>query len=105
MPLTFKPGELSFDKLLKESEIDVSILTYTQKETLAATMQTLLQAAAIIRAVHYRRTPGTKQQIASTIKDDLMGLLGENGNLTDQIKTFVENIDKVYDGINNKVSQ
>ena len=105
MPLSFKPGELSFDKLLKESEVNVSVLTYTQKETLAATMQTLLQAAAIIRAVHYRRTPGTKQQIASTLKEDLVGLLGESGNLTDQVKTFITNMEKVYDGINSKPNE
>ena len=101
MPLTFKPGELSFDKFLKEGEIDVSVLTYTEKNTLAAAMHTLLQAAAIIRAVHFRKTPGNDQQIASTIKNDLAQFLGDNGNLSEQIKAFLGNVDKVY-GIDNK---
>ncbi|OYE06177.1 hypothetical protein CDG79_03335 [Nostoc sp. 'Peltigera membranacea cyanobiont' 232] len=102
MPLSFTVGEKSFDKFLKESEQDVSVLTYEQKETLTASMQSLLQAAAIIRAVNYRRTSGNKQKIASTIKNDLLGLLGETGNITDQVKTFITNIEKVYDAIDNK---
>ena len=102
MPLTFKPGELSFDKFLKEGEIDVSVLTYTEKNTLAAAMHTLLQAAAIIRAVHFRKTPGNDQQIASTIKNDLAQFLGDNGNLSEQVKTFLRNVEKVYNGIDNK---
>ncbi|MEH1895623.1 MAG: hypothetical protein V7K94_10055 [Nostoc sp.] len=102
MPLSFTVGEKSFDKFLKESEQDVSVLTYEQKETLTASMQSLLQAAAIIRAVNYRCTSGNKQKIASTIKNDLLGLLGETGNITDQVKTFITNIEKVYDAIDNK---
>ena len=105
MPLTFKPGELSFSKLLKESTQDVSIIKYTGKETLGATLQTLLQAAAIIRAMHYRKTPGNQTNIASTIKNDLLGLLGDSGgNLSDQVKTFINNVEKVYDGIDNQPS-
>ncbi|MEH2244592.1 hypothetical protein [Nostoc sp.] len=103
MPLTFKPGELSFDKLLKESNIDVSVLTYTEKPTLAATLHTLLQAAAIIRASHFRGTPGNKAQVANIIKEDLKKLLGEGGDLLEQIKTFVKDVNGVYDAVDHKL--
>ncbi|MEH2242354.1 hypothetical protein [Nostoc sp.] len=107
MPLTFTPGQKSFNTVLKESSQDVSVIKYTQKETLATAIHTLLQAAAIIRGVHYAKTPGGQAAVVKKLKEDLMGLVGDQnqGSLSDQIKTFVNNIDKVYDGINNKPSQ
>ncbi len=105
MPLSFTVGEKSFDKFLKESEQNVSVLTYNEKETLIAKMQSLLQAAAITRAVHYKRTGGNQQQIASKLKSDLLTLLGESGTITDQVKAFIKNLDQVYDGINNQPQQ
>ena len=104
MPLTFTPGEKSFNTVLKESSQDVSVMKYTEKQTLATAIHTLLQAAAIIRGVHYAKTPGGQAAVVKKLKEDLMGLVGEQGSLSDQVKTFVNNVEKVYDGINNKPS-
>lgn len=102
MPLSFTAGEKSFDKFLKESQQDVSVITYHQKETLTAIMQPLLQAAAITRAVHYRGIHGNKQQIASALKKDLTSLLGEKGDLSEHIKDFITKVEKVYNDVDNK---
>jgi len=55
LPLSFKPGEESFDKLLKESTVPVKVVDFHEKETLNHYLHELLQGAAIIRAAHWRK--------------------------------------------------
>jgi hypothetical protein len=55
MPLTFTPGETSFDKMLKEAQVPLQVIRYNQKGGLRSQINDLLQAAAIIRAVFWRK--------------------------------------------------
>jgi hypothetical protein len=55
MPLSFKPGEKSFDKLLKETDTQVKVIDFHEKETLNHYLHELLQAAAITRAANWRK--------------------------------------------------
>ncbi|MEH2381137.1 MAG: hypothetical protein V7K27_19995 [Nostoc sp.] len=100
MPLTFTPGKTSFSSVLVDSTQDVAVIKYKEKETIAAAIHSLLQAAAIIRGVHYAKTPGDNAAIVNKLKESLATLSGESGNLSDQVASFVGNVEKVYDGIN-----
>ena len=71
LPLTFTPGEISFDKMLKETEISVKVHHYAEKNGLKAQLHELLQAAAIIRAVHWRKI-NVNEDIAKQLKGTII---------------------------------
>lgn len=61
-------------------------------------MQVLLQAAAIIRAVHFRRAPNNDNDLKNQLKQDILGLAGaESGSLVEMVKNFVEDLGNKYD--------
>ena len=71
MPLTFTPGETSFSKMLKETNISVKGTEYDGKQPFHGALLDLLQAAAIIRAVHWKKLDAGKdvaQQLIDGIK-------------------------------------
>src|SRR4028119_1295384 len=75
MPACFTPGAESIDKLVDESTIHFKGIDYTEKETLRDIYLDLLQAAAIIRAVHWQRID-TKQNTKGQILEQLKGIAG-----------------------------
>ncbi|MEG4335419.1 hypothetical protein QUB40_26300 [Microcoleus sp. AT9_A2] len=81
VPLCFTPGAESIDALVKESELHLKGLDYTEKETLRDVFLDLLQAAAIIRAVHWQRID-TK----TDTKSQLLGILKGSLDLANSIK-------------------
>ncbi|HIK04599.1 MAG TPA: hypothetical protein IGS40_07790 [Trichormus sp. M33_DOE_039] len=98
LPLTFTPGKGTFEELLKETQVDVSVIDYVEKKSMAEDIQTLLQAAAIIRAVFYRRAPNDKETLKQQLIEDLTGLVGERvGGMIDIVKEFVEDLGNQYD--------
>ena len=99
--------------MLKESEGHIKGTDYTEKETLRDVYLDLLQAAAIIRAVHWQRIDtksDTKNQLLSILKGsvDLAGLIsspkkpkdGEEKKF-DPSQNFEDFIDSVQDGFRN----
>lgn len=71
MPLLFNIGKENLDELLQETEIDVPVAEFEDKTNFHESLHDLLQAAAIIRAVHYRKLDikgDMKQQIIDLIK-------------------------------------
>lgn len=56
--MTFTPGKTQLDELLQESEQKIPMYTYTDDRDFKAEMTELLFAAAITRAVHYRKVSG-----------------------------------------------
>lgn len=81
LSLTFKPGEEDLEKVLKETEIDVRVTELDDRNTFKSNMQDLLHAAAIIRAVHWRKFKND-----DTLKEQFIDLI------------------KGYAGINQKLS-
>lgn len=81
LSLTFKPGESDLEKMLRETEIEVRVTELDDKTTYKSNMQDLLHAAAIIRAVHWRKFKNdgsVKEQFISLIK----GYAETNKNLS-----------------------
>ncbi|MEG4842628.1 hypothetical protein [Microcoleus sp. B9-D4] len=81
VPLCFTPGAESIDALVKESELHLKGMDYTEKETLRDVFLDLLQAAAIIRAVHWQRIDTKKDT-----KSQLLGILKGSLDLANSIK-------------------
>ncbi|MEG4147890.1 hypothetical protein [Microcoleus sp. Pol12B5] len=81
VPLCFTPGAETIDSLVKESELHLKGLDYTEKETLRDIFLDLLQAAAVIRAVHWQRIDTKKDT-----KSQLLGLLKGSVDLANSIK-------------------
>jgi len=80
MPLSFTPGETSFSKMLVESQVSVKGTQFDGKQGFHGSLLDLLQAAAIIRAIHWRKVDQTKDVAAQlfnsilaakTVKDAL----------------------------------
>ncbi len=98
LPLTFTPGAGTFEELLKETEIEVGVIDYQEKGSLLQHINTLLQAAAIIRAVHYRRAPKDEEGLKQQLREDLVGIAGNRvGSLREMIKEYMEDMNKQYD--------
>lgn len=55
MPMAFSPGKDLLEGLLTDTTVPVQGWKNTQRETLGTKLNELLQAAAIIKAVHYRK--------------------------------------------------
>lgn len=81
LPLCFTPGAETIDQLVKESELHLKGLDYTEKETLRDIFLDLLQAAAVIRAVHWQRIDTKKDT-----KSQLLGLLKGSVDLANSIR-------------------
>jgi hypothetical protein len=114
VPMTFTAGAETISELLKESEGHIKGTDYTEKETLRDVYLDLLQAAAIIRAVHWQRIDtktDTKSQLLNILKGsvDLAASIakpkssnGEGGEKTfDPEKNFEDFIDAAEDGFRN----
>lgn len=71
MPLTFTPGETSFSKMLQETNISVKGTEYDGKQPFHGALLDLLQAAAIIRAVHWKKLDASKN-IAQQLIDSIV---------------------------------
>lgn len=70
LPMTFTPGSEEFSELLKPKTIKVPVDELDDTRTLPTILQELLQAAAIIRAVHWRQVD-PKKDIAKQILSDI----------------------------------
>jgi hypothetical protein len=71
VPMTFTAGAETISQLLEESEGHIKGTDYVEKETLRDVYLDLLQAAAIIRAVHWQRIDtktDTKTQLLNILK-------------------------------------
>lgn len=84
LPMSFTPGAEEFDKLLKPKTIKVPVDELDDTRTLPTILQELLQAAAIIRAVHWRQVDPKKdiaKQILSDIdyEDDYINKVSDDG--------------------------
>jgi len=114
VPMTFTAGAETISELLEESEGHIKGTDYTEKETLRDVCLDLLQAAAIIRAVHWQRIDtktDTKSQLLNILKGsvDLADSIakpqksnGDSGEKTfDAEKNFEDFIDSVEDGFRN----
>jgi hypothetical protein len=113
IPMTFTAGAESISELLKESEGHIKGTDYSEKETLRDVYLDLLQAAAIIRAVHWQRIDtksDTKNQLLSILKGsvDLASTIANPKKSTDgeekkfdPAQNFEDFIDSVEDGFRN----
>jgi len=112
--MTFTAGAETISELLKESEGHIKGTDYTEKETFRDVCLDLLQAAAIIRAVHWQRIDtktDTKSQLLNILKGsvDLASSIAKppksNGDGQEQAfnpeKDFEDFIDAVEDGFRN----
>lgn len=84
LPMTFTPGAEEFSKLLEPKTIKVPVDELDDTRTLPTILQELLQAAAIIRAVHWRQVDPNKdiaKQILSDInyEDDYINKVSDDG--------------------------
>jgi hypothetical protein len=110
IPACFTTEAETIAELVKESTIHLKGLDYTEKETLRDILLDLLQAAAIIRAVHWQRIDTKKDT-----KTQLLELLKNSASLASLVKTpttgnntqpnptqdFEDFIDTVEDGFRN----
>jgi hypothetical protein len=114
VPMTFTAGAETISKLLEESEGHIKGTDYVEKETLRDVYLDLLQAAAIIRAVHWQQIDtktDRKSQLLSILKGsvDLATSItkpktpnGDGSEKTfDPDKDFEDFIDSVEDGFRN----
>jgi hypothetical protein len=114
VPMTFTAGAETLSELLKESEGHIKGTDYTEKETFRDVCVDLLQAAAIIRAVHWQRIDtktDTKSQLLNILKGsvDLATSIAKpaksKGDGQEQAfnpeKDFEDFIDAVEDGFRN----
>jgi hypothetical protein len=113
VPMTFTAGAETISALIQESEGHIKGIDYVEKETLRDIWLDLLQAAAIIRAVHWQKIDSkidTKTQILNLLKGsvDLAGLVNNHKKSTDgeenkfdPAQNFEDFIDSVEDGFRN----
>jgi len=115
VPMTFTAGAETISELLKESEGHIKGTDYVEKETLRDVYLDLLQAAAIIRAVHWQRIntkTDTKLQLLNILKGsvDLAASIAKpqnpngdagSGETFNPEKDFEDFIDSVEDGFRN----
>jgi hypothetical protein len=115
VPLSFTIEAESISGLIKESEGHIAGLDYEEKETLRDLFADLLQAAAIIRAVHWQRID-TKRDTKSQLLGLLKGSVDLANTLTNTVAKddddgetkfmpkddFEDFVDKVEDGFRNE---
>lgn len=81
--LTFKPGAEGLDQMLKEHQQDVLVADFDEKLDFQSDLQRLLEAASIVKAVHFRRLDvkgDVKGQILDLLKKSLDVGKKVNGN-------------------------
>jgi hypothetical protein len=111
IPACFTPEAQSIHELINESTIHFKGIDYTEKETLRDIYLDLLQAAAIIRAVHWQRID-TKRDTKSQLLDVLKSSVGLVNSINSPTKSdgtakpnskqdFEDFIDTVEDGFRN----
>jgi hypothetical protein len=110
IPACFTPEAQTIHELVNESTIHFKGIDYTEKETLRDIYLDLLQAAAIIRAVHWQRID-TKKDTKGQILEQLRGIAGlaisvKNPTPPGETKPkhtedFEDFIDTVEDGFRN----
>jgi hypothetical protein len=81
IPSTYTPGATSIDKLIIESIVHAKGIEYEDKETQRDLLLDLLQAAAIIRAVHWRQV-NPKNDIKEQILSQLRGSVDLSEKIT-----------------------
>lgn len=113
VPMTFTAGGESISELIKESEGHIKGTDYVEKETLRDIFLDLLQAAAVIRAVHWQKIDSktdTKSQLLNLLKGnvELAGLVSTPKKSTDgeekkfdPAQNFEDFLDSVEDGFRN----
>jgi hypothetical protein len=113
VPMTFTPGAETISALIIESEGHIKGTDYVEKETLRDILLDLLQAAAVIRAVHWQKIDSktdTKSQLLNLLKGtvDLAGLISKPQKASDgeekkfdPAQNFEDFIDSVEDGFRN----
>jgi len=110
IPACFTPEAQTIHELVNESTIHFKGIDYTEKETLRDICLDLLQAAAIIRAVHWQKID-TKQDTKKQILNQLRGIAGLANSVKNPIpagetqpkrtEDFEDFIDAVEDGFRN----
>lgn len=109
IPVCFTPEAQTIHELVNESTIHLKGIDYTEKETLRDIYLDLLQAAAIVRAVHWQRID-TKQNTKGQILAHLKGIAELSKSVknptSDKIQPkntedFEDFIDTVEDGFRN----
>jgi hypothetical protein len=113
VPMTFTAGGESISELIKESEGHIKGTDYVEKETWRDIFLYLLQAAAVIRAVHWQKIDSktdTKSQLLNLLKGnvELAGLVSTPKKSTDgeekkfdPAQNFEDFLDSVEDGFRN----
>lgn len=114
VPMTFTAGAESISALIKESEGHIKGTDYVEKETLRDILLDLLQAAAVIRAVHWQKIDtktDTKSQLLGLLKGsvDLASSLSKpkstnadgDAKKFDPAQNFEDFIDSAEDGFTN----
>jgi hypothetical protein len=118
LSLSFKPNETHLDQLLQDTQIKVKGIEYnTSKPRLKDNLQDLLHAAAIIKALHWRKldTGGSiKQQLFDMIKGQAANAMGIGGNQPDpktgktDFDQFIEDFEsgfQNYGGVDSDLSK
>lgn len=82
VPMTFTPGKFELDDILQEDDQNVMLTTYKDDRDFKSEMTELLQAAAIIRAVHYRKSTNN-----GDIKGELLKRFKELRDMTEDKDT------------------
>jgi hypothetical protein len=111
VPMTFTAGAKTISALIQESEGHIKGTDYIEKETLRDILLDLLQAAAVIRAVHWQKIDfkngDTKTQLLNLLKGtvDLAELITNPKKSTDgeekkfdPAQNFEDFLDNVEDG-------
>jgi hypothetical protein len=93
VPLLHTPGATNFVDLLQEFQQNTDYIKYEDSNTLTSALQSLLQAAAIIRAVHYRKLPDDNTNMVETLKRDLSMMLDNRGDLQSMVNNFVKGLE------------
>ncbi|MEP0799076.1 hypothetical protein [Funiculus sociatus] len=90
MPLSFTLEKTSMEELLKESYVDVTVPEFDEKLDLKDVLADISQAAAITRAVHWRKID-LKDAVA--MKDQILSLWKGHKNTTDKINEEADDLD------------
>ena len=110
IPSTYTPGATSIDKLIIESVIHAKGIDYENKETLRDVFLDLLQAAAIIRAVHWRQVDpknDVKKQILAQLRGsaellekitNVKAVAVDDGTKESQTESWEDKLDQYENG-------
>jgi hypothetical protein len=100
VPMTFTAGAETISELLKESEGHIKGTDYVEKETLRDVFLDLLQAAAIIRAIHWQKID-TKTDTKSQLLNILKGTVDLAASITKPQTSTGDGEEKTFNPENN----